>query len=139
MYMTRINLILVWLLLLLFKPAILEGKHSSAYNHGDGDCYLPILLQEESSTNINYRKLGESFVVYFNPKRGHFYFEQTDIPYVFYEIVIEIKDDNQVLSYSLLYETISSSILFETLHGEIEITFKSTCGRNFKGRFCVTT
>lgn len=135
--MTKINLISVWLLLLLFKPAILEGKHSSASNHGD--CYLPILLQEESTTNINYRKLGESFVVYFNPKRGHFYFEQTDIPYVFYEIVIEIKEDNQVLSYSLLYETISSSILFETLHGEIEITFKSTCGRNFKGRFYVPT
>lgn len=135
--MTRINLVLVWLLLLLFKPAIIEGKHSSASNHGD--CYLPILLREESSTNTNYRKLEESFVVYFNPKRGHFYFEQTDISYVFYEIVIEIKDDNQVLSYSLLYETISSSILFETLHGEIEITFKSTCGRNFKGRFYVPT
>ena len=137
MYMTKINLITVWLLLLLFKPAILEGKHSSASNQGD--CYLPILLQEESTTNINYRKLGESFVVYFNPKRGHFYFEQTDISYVFYEVVIEIKDDNQVISYTLLCDTISSSILFEALHGEIEITFKSTCGRNFKGRFYVPT
>jgi hypothetical protein len=137
--MTRINLVLLWLLLLLFKPAILDGKHSSASNHGDGDCYLPILLREESSTNTNYRKLEESLMVYFNPKRGHFYFDQNDISFIFYEVVIEIKDDNQVISYSLLCDTISSSILFEALHGEIEITFKSTCGRNFKGRFYVST
>ena len=93
--MTRINLVLLWLLLLLFKPAILDGKHSSASNHGEGDCYLPILLREESSTNTNYRKLEESLMVYFNPKRGHFYFDQNDISFIFYEVVIEIKDGNR--------------------------------------------